>query len=250
MKIFKIVVFNIILMITDALALSKLIFDKNNSHFEIALFSTLLFISVPIFFYYNFNKIIKDRISYTMDQLDEDDEFIFVLNEFANTKCFSEIVDTLKIQIKKRQDKSQSINKLIRQNFNDDASGFVSVNKILEESKSIIYQNSRDIINIMTIFDDKASNNSNSILDNNIKKEKKDIWIVQFDVIKKLINSNEVILLEIDKLMVEMTKISGRKCNENEINNIKDIIKSLTEIQGKTYEELEMDKLVETYKDK
>ncbi len=228
----------------DVLSLYSLMFNRESlSNLGVAAAATMLFISVPLFFYINYlsfgKKLTFEDDENNVNNFDTRHEFEAALTKFKSNRILRNLAEAAIRQLYTLDKKQSTIELVVRQNFSQDVSEFEVVNQVLEDSKEAVYSNMREIINRMTIFGG-TENYGGTGLSAKVAAEKNRMLSGHVEFITTVLNNNEIIFLELDKLMIEITKMNG-KSQEDDISKIQGIVQSLQmlhDADSSEYEEI------------
>jgi hypothetical protein len=228
-----------------------MMFHEGNSSLATALLSTVLFISVPLFVYLNYMAFSfgnsGEEEGLNVNELDTTGEFTQAFMTYRGNQMLGRYAESAIRQIYSLDKKTATIEQVLRQNFSQGLEEFDVVNQVVTDSREAVYSNMREIINRMTIFEGFTAYQSGS-MDGAVLAEKQRMMKEHIDFILSVLNNNEIIFLELDKLMVEITRMSKADgSGEKEIAKIRDIVGSLQMLHQA--DSSEYDKIAEAYDD-
>lgn len=251
-KALGLVATDIILMALDVGAILGLLYLERKP-IIVAGLMTVIFISIPLFFYLNFTAISDNKkTDYLIEDLDEDEEFIAVFNRFKKSPALSDKVNVAIEQLNRLDNKAQIIEKVLLQNYNEGLGEFASISGVIDDTREIIYKNMRNIVNQMTILDENDLNEvyNSSNISNNIKVEKRKNFNNKIYVIRDLLDKNEYVLLEIDKLIDASANSTGKNTSSKDLDKIRDIVGALVELNTTEEDnEVALDNMISAYDD-
>lgn len=237
-KIMKAILFDVILLGVDCVSLYTMMFGKDNSSLLTAFLATVLFISVPLFVYFNYSafsagpKPLEDEQAVNVNDLDTTAEFAEAFAPYKGDKILDRYAETAVRQLYSMDKKTSTIEQVLMQNFSQGLSEFDVVNQVVSDSRCAVYSNMREIFNRMTIFEGVTSYHSGNV-SGTIMAEKQRMMNEHIDFIVSVLNNNEIIFLELDKLMVEITEMSRTDTDpDREIQKIQDIVSSLKRLHN------------------
>lgn len=228
----KLIAFNLGLIIFDVICLSNgflgLLEDKTNS-LKFALGLSIAIMSVVAFFLVNYRMLTSSSMvkrDLDLDSLDTNTDYIKTLNKLRNKRTFEVAISDAIGQIERATRKYKTFEDVYYNKFKEEASESYGFVDIIEDTNSMLYKNIDRIISILTIFD--YSEYITLSRDSNKHSKKLDLMQENIDEVNELIRRNEEILLNEDKLILEMSKI-GDSEEDDEVNlqRINDIVDSM-----------------------
>lgn len=240
-KHIKIIIFNICLIFVNIICLSNgflgLMTDKSET-FKYSIGLTILIMSIISFFYVNYKLINLSEIKhdFNINNLDEPKDYLHTL-EFLKSKnkdIFIEEINTAIEQIKRLERKNDSFKEMFFQKFQEESNGDdFGFEAIMNDTNELLFKNMDKLINMITVFD---CTEYVSLLSQrhkgHISSEKLDLMKESIDYVKDTIKKNEQILLNEDKLILEMSKIGdNEEDDETNLQRINDIVSSMKELR-------------------
>ena len=203
---------------------------------------TTLGMSILAFFYGNYKIITApERIAvYNEENLIEEQDYVQALKENQNKKLFSDDIELAISQIGRLKQKSGMLNTLLEQEFSSTEMSYARFRQIISSVVDLFYSNVRSIINRLIIFDYSEYTNVRTGKLRGLTKEQTDAKLQIFDehvaYINNKIDKNENILLKLDSLLLEVSKLDD--VTESEIESL-EAIKNINELieQTKLYKE-------------
>lgn len=207
-----------------------------------ALSLTTLGMSTLAFFYGNYKIITApEKIAvYNEENLIEEQDYVQALKENQSKKLFADDIELAISQIERLKQKNEMLDTLLTQEFSSTEMSYARFKQIITSVIDLFYSNVRSIINRLTIFDYSEYTNVKSGKLRGLTKEQMDAKLKMFDehvaYINNKIDNNENILLKLDSLLLEVSKLE--EVSESEIENL-EAIKNINDLieQTKLYKE-------------
>lgn len=236
----KLLVFNLLLAVVDIILFSKGLVGLSVTSEETivqALSITLIFINVILFFYVNY-KLLNKSNHYNISSFSEYKDFIEALNGYRNKKLFLGEINETVDQIERFSRKKNSLNMLLIQNFGED-SNLDSINFAISKAERALQANVKSILNGLAIFDQREYERI-SVQRPGLEVDKEKYHLIMDNVayVRNMIKSNEGILLEIDKLMKEISRINDSDA-PNDLSSIRDLISSMESLHSNKNDDLD-----------
>lgn len=251
----KMIAFNFILAITEVVLYSDmfigLTMNTDNSFIKTG-FITGIVMSIILFIYVNYNLISAGDIksSYKINELNTYEDYIDALNTYTYKSDLQGDILAVIEQIERFKKKEDKLKILLQQNFGED-SNLDSVNLAIEQADEMIKRNVKAMLNRFSIFDqdEYAKLRTRQSQNNPVAQERFRLYNEHITYLRELIGNNERVLLEIDRLMTEISRIND-SASPNNLAEIKDLISSMEmlRVDGSNSENQELDNLAAKYK--
>lgn len=186
----------------------------------------------------NLNKSDTDEEAHDASDID-----IKSLFEVAKSKRLPKYAETVNAQLLKLDRRTELLKRMLSEQFGEDErSG--EMDSIIEKYRSVFFKNVKKIKTRLELIDLTGLNPALSV-DENLKKESRQIYDEHIEYIEEKINTNEKITIELDKLTTELSRINESD-GENNLEPLEDYIKALKSINDSTTD-AELDMLMQKY---
>ncbi|MBQ3414425.1 MAG: hypothetical protein IJH39_03580 [Clostridia bacterium] len=168
--------------------------------------------SLVAFFGGNMKILKNEEIHLLAKDVESLDDCISVFEEaIYNGDVFDENIKKNIEQIKRFKRKYNTINDILLQKFSAEEMTYQKFSDVLKEVEKVIYINMRSIINKISAFDMEEYENilKNKIDKKMLPKEKLDIYEGYINFVNEATNTNEEILLKLDKMILEISKYNS-----------------------------------------
>lgn len=215
-KYIKMLIFNLCIAFLNIIVFSPgLVGLKigSSSILSTALGMTLIIMSVVVFFYGNYSLLSTKAFSLAIEEIDTPEEYVSALKNEKDKYTFANTIDILIGQIERMQKKKETVLEILNQKYSKADISFQRINSALNEVEYVFYLNLKGIINRLKSFDEEeyqrithnlAGQFSQSIINNKMQLLKE---YVQY--INKNAEYNEEIILKLEKLLFEISKLDG-----------------------------------------
>jgi hypothetical protein len=185
-----------------------------SSVFSTALGITSILMSVVIFGYGNYKLLGEKEKIIETSKIKTTEDFVYALEQNFSKKTFGEDINIILTQIKRLQKKKETINDILLQRFGATEMSYSKFNNVILDAENVFYINIRSIINKLNAFDeDEYKSIKNDAIQKNFSegflKEKIDIYNEYISFVKNSIEDNEQIILKLDKLLLEISKLNS-----------------------------------------
>lgn len=204
---------------------------------------TEIVMSVIAFFYGNYTILFKEpEIQlYKGAELTDCKDYIEALEERREKKVFeSEISDAVE-QIYRLQDKDKALDSILAQYFSPQEMTFTRFQTVIDSVQTLFYNNVKKMINRMIIFDykdyiklmDKLRNSQTidgiTVASKSSSTQLK-IYNEHIDYVRGLVDMNESILVKLDGLLLEISKLDDiDEAGLEELSAIQEINELITQ---------------------
>lgn len=177
----------------------------------------------------NYKLLIQKNSVVNLTELETEIDYIKALEEHADKKTFIKETTRLLNQIEKLQKKKEVIHDILRQRFNTTEMTYAKFNNTLVEIENIFYLNIKSILNKLNVFDQEEYNQlQKEIGMKNVKREfieaKLNIYGQYITFIKGAVEDNDQILIKLDELLLELSKLNSLEDGElEEMNAMKEL---------------------------
>lgn len=181
---------------------------------------TEIVMSVIAFFYGNYTLLFKspEIQLYKGAELSESKDYINALDEMREKKIFDPEISTAIEQLYRLKDKDKALDSILAQFFSPQEMTFTRFQTVIDSVQALFYNNVKKMLNRMIIFDYKdytklmeKINNSQTI--DGVKVTSRSsgaqlkIYNEHIEYVRGLVDMNESILVKLDSLLLEISKL-------------------------------------------
>lgn len=239
-KLGKSLLFTAGLVLVDIGVISWL-FEKG-SILTTALGVTVGIMSVICFFLVNYKILTKTAHGkgMQMSELKEDEDYKKALQSYRGKPVFGDIITSSLNQLESLERKGKTLDGVLYQNYGEGAENFEGYRRVWQDAQTLIFENIRRILNGMAVFDEKDYRRLRvQSRTTDLQKNKYEMYLAQLKYLRKLVENNEQVLYEFDKLLLEVSKLSDRD-TEAELQAIQDVTDSIRELRLEENEDFQM----------
>jgi hypothetical protein len=191
--------------------------------FQTALAVTVIFMSIFVFTAGNYRLLFtKDRIISTKE-IRNNEDCIAALEQNSGIKTFTNDIQVILEQIRRFDKKRTTINDILLQRFDSTEMSYQKFIGTIHEVENVFFINIKSILNKINAFDE---DDYNSIRKNAAKmnfssdfiQTKMSIYNEYITFVKDAAEDNEQILLKLDKVLLEISKLGSLE--DGEIENM------------------------------
>lgn len=202
-----------------------------SSAFSTALGCAIVFVCAVLFLYGNYKVLMEKEKMIQTKELDSPAECAAALRLHRNKKTFAETIDLLIGQIERIENKQETITDVLQQKFSPTEISYQKFQAVVTEVSEIFYINIKSVINRLNAFDEAdyifITRKAGRSLSEEFRAEKLSVYNEHIAFISNAAQQNEQILLRMDKLLLEISKLTCLDSSEienmpgmAEINNL------------------------------
>ena len=181
---------------------------------------TAIVMSILLFGYGNYKLLFEERKTPLIQtgQIKTTEDFIAALNANSDKRTFQKDIQLIFEQIRRLKKKKETIHEILLQKFSASEMSFQKFENTIKAVEEVFYLNIRSILNRLNAFDEVDYNEvkKSDILTSEILQSKKSILEDYISFVKDAINDNEEILLKLDRLLLEISKLNSLESGELE----------------------------------
>ncbi len=225
-KLLKIAGLNIGIAVVDTVLFSPGILGLHlggTSAFETAFGATAIFMSVVVFAFGNYKLLTTSEKMIQAAEINTLDDCISALKQNHSKKTFEYTIDGILEQIKRYQNKKETIRDILLQKFDSSEMSYSKFEGTISDVEKVFYLNIKSIVNKLNAFDEDDYNrirkgDLQKKLSKEVVQSKLSIYNEYISFVSDAVEDNEEILLKLDKLLLEISKLNSLA--EGEIENM------------------------------
>lgn len=176
--------------------------------------SAVLFISVTVFFYGNYQLLVgKEKVVQT-NELKTSEDYFEALRAHKGKKTFEQIIVLLLEQIERFQKKKEKVLNILRQIFDPNEMSYKKFAGVIIDVEEIFYLNLKSIINKLNAFDEDdyimiRKKHASQGFSQQFVEDKLKVYNEYITFMKDSAEDNEQIILKVDKLLLEISNLNS-----------------------------------------
>ncbi|MEN8907260.1 MAG: hypothetical protein ABF289_14990 [Clostridiales bacterium] len=193
-----------------------------------------IFLSTAFFVYGNYKVLIKEEDQELLP-LVTDEDYKYLLEQNIQKTTFKKDIDIVLNQIDRMKNKKKTILDVLLEKFSQTELSYIKFESAILEVEKVFFSNVKSIINKLSIFDESEfeiliENKKN--FSENFMKSKTDLYNKYKNFLKKSVEDNEEIILKLDKLLLEISRLNTLESIEiDNLSAIKEIDKLSNQIK-------------------
>lgn len=235
-RIWKIITLNLVIALLNVIMFSKGLVGLSfaGSALSTSLAATIIVMSLIVFGYGNYTMLFSEPKAqpvklFKNSELTTPKEYIEALENARGKDVFEAEIENAVEQIYRMEDKDKALDTILEQFFVPQEITFTRFQNAIDSVKAIFYNNVKKMLNRMMIFDYKdykklLSKISNSYTVDGVGVSSKStgdqlkIYNEHIGYVKGLVDMNENVLVKLDGLLLEISKLDD--LNEEELDNM------------------------------
>jgi hypothetical protein len=194
--------------------------EIGGSALESAIGVTLLFISFVVVIYGSYVLLFKQPTIIPVKSIKTHDDYILALNSYKHIKVLEEDIALALSQLEQITKKRSTLISVLNQRFEPTELSFKKFISVIQEVENLFYRNIRSILSRLGVFDvaefSKLTSQKVSRLPHDLFNEKMSIYNEYLTFVKSSLGTNEEILLKLDKLLLEISRLDSLELSDVE----------------------------------
>ena len=175
--------------------------------------TAILTASILTLLYGIYQLFFKPTAMIPIKELTVEQDYVIALNHYKNMKMLKKEISFALEQVQRLKKKKDSLWNVLNQRFEPNEISYKKFITAIIEVEKLFYLNLRNILNKVSIFDETEykhviENNTNRFTEK-ILLEKAELYKEYTTFINNSLNINEEILLDLDKLLLEISKLNS-----------------------------------------
>jgi hypothetical protein len=237
----------LVVLITGVVLLNIVVFsqgllglDIGGSALETAFGVTLLLVSVLVLLYWSYVLLFKPEVSLSVKQIKTHEDYLEALTRYKRIKALGGDIALALEQLDRMKKKKEILLAVLNQRFDPTELSYKKFASVVQEVEKLFYLNVRNVLNRLNIFDESefesVMSQKSTQFSQELLQEKRDMYNEYLSFVKSSIGTNEEILLKLDKLLLEVSRLDDLELGDIENMPCMQEIDSLIK-QTKLYKE-------------
>jgi hypothetical protein len=223
-KIIKIAVLNLGIAIVNTVLFSPGFLGISiggASIFTTAFGITVIIMSVVLFLYGNYRLLMAEEEIIQPSEIKTTEDYINALKQNYDKKTFAQDIDLILEQMERLQKKQETIRDILLQKFDSAEMSYQKFEGSIRAVEDIFYLNIKSILNKLNAFDEDEynrikKNEAYRTFSKEFIQTKMDIYQEYISFVQKSMEDNEQIILKLDKLLLEISKLNSLEYDQIE----------------------------------
>lgn len=183
------------------------------SAFQTAFGVALLTVSVILLLYGIYGLFFKPAHITPIKELKTYDDYVLALSRYQGNKVLKNDISFALKQTARLNKKKETLIQILSERFEPTELSYNKFLSVINEVEKLFYLNLKNILNKVSVFDESEYK---SIIDKDttpfskkLLQEKKELYDDYISYVKKAVSINEEILVDLDKLLLEITELNS-----------------------------------------
>jgi hypothetical protein len=181
---------------------------------ETASGATLLLMSVLVVFYGSYSLLFKPPMATPVKKLATREDYIAAIHHYRNAKGLKKDMALAHDQLERIEKKTNALSQVLAQRFDPAEISYRKFDSTICEVEKLFYLNMRGIFNKLSVFDASgyanwAGQRKSASFADKLVKEKTHLYNEYLSYVTGYLGANEEILLKLDKLLLEISRLNS-----------------------------------------
>jgi hypothetical protein len=174
---------------------------------------TLLFASVLVLIYGSYVLLVKPPVVLPVKQIKTHEDYVEALMHYRRVKALEDDITLALEQLDRMKKKKLTLLNVLNERFDTTELSYKKFASVTQEVEKLFYLNVRSILNRLHIFDESEFNSVMSQkptpFSRQLLQEKTNVYNEYLTFVKSSLGTNEEILLKLDKLLLEISRLDS-----------------------------------------
>lgn len=191
--------------------------------------ATVVVVSLFTVFYGSYSLLFTVPKLRPVKEIDTHEDYVRSLTYYRHIKPLHKDISLALDQLQRLHKKSPALTAVLRNRFEPTEMSYVKFATVVEEVRTLFYQNVRGMLNKLSVFDPNdfrmlASRRTTQHFSQKLMEDKVMLYNEYMKIMSGYLSANEEILLKLDKLMLEISRLGSVNYQEiEELPCIKEI---------------------------
>jgi hypothetical protein len=174
---------------------------------------TLLSASTLILFYGSYVLLFKPPVVIPIKQIQTHEDYAEALIRYRRVKALEDDITLALEQLDRMRKKQETLLNVLIQRFEPNELSYKKFASVTQEVEKLFYLNVRSVLNRLNVFDESefesVRSQKSSRFSRELLQEKTEMYNEQLSFVKNSLGINEEILLKLDKLLLEISRLDS-----------------------------------------
>lgn len=174
---------------------------------------TLLFASALVLLYVSYVLLFKPSVVLPVKQIKTHEDYVEALTHYRSVKALEDDITLVLEQLDRMLKKKDTLLNVLNQRFDTTELSYKKFTSVTQEVEKLFYLNVRSILNRLNVFDESefesVMNKKSTQFSQELLQEKTNVYNEYLSFVKGSIGTNEEILLKLDKLLLEISRLDS-----------------------------------------
>jgi hypothetical protein len=174
---------------------------------------TLLFASALVLLYGSYVLLFKPHVVIPVKQIKTHEDYVEALTHYRRVKALEEDITLAVEQLDRMKKKEITLLNVLNERFDPTELSYKKFASVTQEVEKLFYLNVRSILNRLNVFDEsefeRIRSQKPTQFSRELLEEKKNVYNDYLSFVKSSLGTNEEILLKLDKLLLEISRLDS-----------------------------------------
>lgn len=174
---------------------------------------TLLIASALVLLYGSYVLLFKQPVVLPVKEVKTHEDYVEALNHYRHVKTLEEDITFALEQLERLKKKKATLLNVLNQRFDASELSYKKFDSVTYEVEKLFYLNVRSILNRLGVFDESeylsVMSQKSTKFSNELLQEKRNVYNDYLSFMKSSLDTNEEILLKLDKLLLEISRLDS-----------------------------------------
>ncbi|WP_339239836.1 hypothetical protein MKX40_04780 [Paenibacillus sp. FSL R5-0517] len=188
--------------------------------FTTSLSVTLLFGSAMALLYGSYTMLFRQPVVLPVKHIETHEDYVEALSFYRRIKVLEEDITLGLSQLSRMKKKKETLLNVLHQRFDPGELSYKKFASVTMEVEKLLYLNIRSVLNRLNVFDEADYANmmksKSSNLPQKLFQEKTKVYNDYLSYVKNALHTNEEILLKLDQLLLEISRLDSFEAGDIE----------------------------------
>ncbi|GIP26738.1 hypothetical protein J23TS9_18680 [Paenibacillus sp. J23TS9] len=174
---------------------------------------TLLIASALVLLYGSYVLLFKQPVVLPVKEVKTHEDYVEALNHYRHVKTLEEDIIFALEQLERLKKKKATLLNVLNQRFDASELSYKKFDSVTYEVEKLFYLNVRSILNRLGVFDESeylsVMSQKSTKFSKELLQEKRNVYNDYLSFMKSSLDTNEEILLKLDKLLLEISRLDS-----------------------------------------
>jgi hypothetical protein len=174
---------------------------------------TLLFVSALVLLYWSYVLLFKPPVVIPVKQIKTHEDYVEALTHYRRVKVLENDITFVLEQLERMKKRKDTLFNVLNQRFEPTELSYQKFASVTHEVEKLFYLNVRSMLNRLTIFDEsefeRVMSKKTTHFSEELHQEKTNLYNDYLSFMKSSLSTNEEILLKLDNLLLEISRLDS-----------------------------------------
>ncbi|WP_082651775.1 hypothetical protein [Gorillibacterium timonense] len=180
---------------------------------------TLLFASALVLLYGSYSLLTKAPVVIPIKQIQTHEDYVEAFQHYKRIQALEEDMALGLNQLERIRKKKSTLFEVLDQRFDPAEVSYKKFASVIQQVENLFYLNGRSMLNRLQVFDESeyaSLKKAKTAYATDILRQRADVYNEHLAFLKSSIENNEEILLKLDKLLLEISRLDSLEAGDIE----------------------------------